>query len=170
MPKRMRPIQIDGDVAYVTLTKGYTAVVDAVDVPLISSGNWHAVEIDRNVYAMRNVIDKEGRRTGLLMHRVLLDAPKGMEVDHADCDGLNNRRSNIRLATHEENARNNRLQRNNRSGHKGVHWSKKMCKWVAAIQVNRKVKHLGFHDDIEEAKRAYALASAQYHGEFGRVA
>ena len=71
MPKRMRPIQIDGDVAYVTLTKGYTAVVDAVDVPLISSGNWHAVEIHRNVYAMRNVIDKEGRRTGLLMHRVL---------------------------------------------------------------------------------------------------
>ena len=167
--KKIRPIRIEGDLAYITLTRGYTAVIDAVDVPLISTGNWHALVLDNNVYAARNLMRK-GVRIGLLMHRVLTDAPQGMEVDHADCDGLNNRRSNLRLATHEENARNNRLQRNNRSGYKGVHWSKKRCQWAAAIQVNRKIKHLGFHDDIEEARKAYALASAQYHGDFGRIA
>lgn len=172
--KAIRPILIEGDVAFVTLSKGYVAVIDATDVPIVDGYNWCA-KIDRrsdgtvrSVYAVRNS-KHDGRNTLVHLHRVLLCAPEGLEVDHKDGDGLNNRRSNIRLASRRENQRNQRRNTSNSSGVKGVSFYKSRAKWHARIKRDGKRFHLGFFASLEEAASAYKQASAQMHGEFGRT-
>jgi len=98
-----------------------------------------------------------------------MDAPSNLEVDHRDCDGLNNRRSNLRLATMVQNMLNQGCRRDNASGFKGVTWDKGRSKWRAQIALNKKRHYLGLFDEPEAAHAAYAEASVKFHGEFGRV-
>jgi hypothetical protein len=90
-------------------------------------------------------------------------------IDHIDCNPSNNAFANLREATHRQNGANKKVGKANRSGVRGVHWVKDRLKWGAAIRVNYQRIHLGFFDNIEDAAEAYAKASKQYHGEFGRV-
>ena len=105
-----RDVKIVGDTAFVTLTKGYTARLDAADVPLLGIRNWcSTVTRDasgevRNVYANARILNKL-----TYMHRIIIgEPPVGMFVDHIDGDGLNNKRSNLRFATKAQNAYNSR--------------------------------------------------------------
>lgn len=168
--KKVRPIRIDGDVAYIPLSKGYEAVIDAADVPLVSGWNWYAqAKPDRtSVYAVRNEKTADGQKT-VLLHRVISGAVGAVLIDHRDTDGLNNRRHNLRAATHNQNQHNRRVQSNS-SGLKGVCWHKGLGKWCAQIRVNGRLKHLGLFATPEDGHSAYAAASATYHGEFGRTA
>lgn len=147
------------------LTKGHTVVICAEDVHLVSPWNWSAIVRTHTVYAQRTA---SGR--SVLMHRVITNAPPGMEVDHINGDGLDNRRSNLRLATHAQNLRNQRVCRDNRSGFKGVCWDKSRCAWKAQIRLGGKNSNIGRFATPEEAHAAYVAASAELHGEFGRVA
>jgi hypothetical protein len=88
------------------------------------------------------------------------------QIDHKNCNPDDNRWENLREATHTENARNKRLNRNNRSGHKGVYWHSQNRKWVAQLGRLR----LGSFGDKESAAAAYAKAAAERFGEFARVA
>ena len=169
----MREIRIEGEVAYVPLTLGYVAVIDAADVPLVQGWSWHAKirgcgENVKGVYALRNEPRGSARHMAY-MHRVIAGTPEGMDTDHIDGDGLNNRRSNLRTATRSQNMRNRPKQENNKSGFKGVCWSKRDNKWRAYIQVGRKSIHLGYFDAIEDAASAYAKGSTQIHGAFGQT-
>jgi hypothetical protein len=170
-----RPIKIDGDVAFVTLTKGYTATIDAVDVPLVDGCNWQAL-VDkradgtiRTVYAYRSDCSGPKQRT-VYLHRVLMENPDALQVDHRDGDGLNCRRNNLRLATNSQNACNGRTPATNTSGYKGVTWNKNKRKWTACIKLDGKARNLGLFHDPADAASAYAEASAQLHGDFGRTA
>lgn len=168
MPKTIKPIRIEGDLAYVPLTKGYEAIVDATDVPLVEGYNWTAAVKSRTVYAIRT--DYTGpKQRRVRMHRVILGEPEGMQVDHRDGNGLNNRRDNLRKATHSQNTHNARTSNRNTSGFKGVGWNKAKAKWQARICINGKRKSLGYHDTPEVAYAAYCKASAKLHGEFGRT-
>ncbi len=170
MPKPIRPIRIEGNVAYVTLTRGYEAVIDAEDVPLVSGRNWFA-KADRNtVYAASN--DYSGLRCRTIrLHRVLMGDPIGLEVDHIDGDGLNNckrgERCNLRIATHQQNMYNQRISKKNSSGLKGV--SRDKGKWRARIRVGQSVVYLGGFHTPELAHAAYSKASAEMHGAFGKT-
>lgn len=168
MTKDIRPIRIEGDVAYVPLTRGYEAVIDAVDVPLVAGFNWYPIVHPRVVYALRTDLSGNKKRT-VLMHRAILGEPEGMQVDHKDTDGLNNRRNNLREATVSQNQRNRRLDRNNTSGYKGVAWHKVTGKWQARITLRGESNYLGVFDTPQEAHAAYVAASAELHGEFGRA-
>ena len=72
-------------------------------------------------------------------------------VDHIDNNKLNYNISNLRWATHTENNINKSMQSDNSSGHKGVYWNKKLCKWQAYISIDGIKIHLGLYDTIEEA-------------------
>lgn len=166
MPRTIREIRIEGNVAFIPLTKGYTAVIDVEDVPLIAGSNWSArVPSNRNtVYAAR----RNPRAVGghiVSLHRFLMGSPAGFEVDHIDGDGLNNRRSNLRCATRSQNQHNRRP--NKGSGPKGVAWHKRDQKWQARIMLNGKHHWLGNFSTAEEASLAYAEASQRLHGDFG---
>jgi hypothetical protein len=156
----------------IQLTKGYTAIVDLIDADLAEL-KWYSMVDKHTCYARRNKPIDE-RRVTLFIHQVILarmlgrDLARGEKVDHIDLDGLNNRRSNLRLATSTENARNQRIRKNNMSGYKGVCWDKINQKWVAQIRLNGKSKHLGLFDTPEAAHRAYCAAATEYFGEFAR--
>lgn len=124
-------------------------------------------------------IGEAGYRRGAVLwitcraHRVIWAMQTGAwpdgEVDHVDTDRANNRWANLRLAGRGENQRNTRVQTRNKSGAKGVRWKAEKQRWQARIRIGGREMHLGYFADIEDAKAAYAKASAEQHGEFGRV-
>lgn len=137
----------------IPLTKGYSATVDDCDFELLNQWKWQVVCTDTKRYAGRNP-GGGGRSKYVSMHRLLLNAPKGMEVDHLDGDGLNNRRSNLRLCTHAENLCNVGPPRNNTSGIKGVSWYKRVRKWRVRITHLGKDIFAGYFSDRDDAARA----------------
>jgi hypothetical protein len=92
--------------------------------------------------------------------------PPGYEVDHRDEDKLNNRRSNLRLATRSQNKMNEGPHRNNRSGARGVSWESQTGKWRATLRIDGRRLSLGRFSDLAEAKRAYERAARKFHGKF----
>lgn len=163
-----RPVVVDGDIARVSLTQGYEAIIDADDAPLVGQWNWYASvkrgphgDI-RGVYAMRTGSD--GRL--ILMHRFIAGAKDGFVTDHRDGNGLNNTRHNLRTATRSQNSFNQRLNKKNTSGVKGVYWSKNESKWRARVKVSGRNYSLGYYEDIEAAANAVRAARAEMHGEF----
>ena len=96
------------------------------------------------------------------LHRVLLDAPKGVQVDHINGDSLDNRKENLRLCTHNENQQNRvRPNRNNTSGYKGVTWNARYSRWEAKFMRNRKTTWLGSFSTKEAAYAAYLVATSK---------
>ena len=167
-PKAIRPIRVDGDVAYVTLTMGYEAIIDAADIHLVGGVSWRANKSRNAVYAAHHK-RRDGKRSFITMHRVIVSAPENMSVDHINGDGLDNRRANLRLATNAENMWNMRRPARNTSGYKGVSWNKRISKWKAQIQVKGKIMHLGSFDDPQKAHAAYCDAAARHFGEYART-
>lgn len=147
----------------IPLTREYSATIDANDLSIVSKHKWSAM-VTRNgcVYAATHI---DGRT--VLMHS-LLKPSKGV-VDHIDGDGLNNRQSNIRIATYSENNCNRKVPSNNRSGFKGVFWHKQTRKWAVDIRKGSvRFSLYGFHS-AEDAARAYDKKARELHGEFARV-
>jgi hypothetical protein len=165
---KIRPIRICGDVAYVPLTQGYEAIIDVADVSLVDCYNWRSLLTGATVYAFRSDYSGNKKRS-VSVHRTIMGEPDVLHVDHRDGDGLNNRRDNLRLATRSQNMHNRRVNRNSKSGFKGVFWHKAGKKWMAQIKINGEPIYLGLFASPEEAHAAYRRASEQYHGEFGRT-
>lgn len=151
------------------LTNGKYALVDNDSFDYLNQWNWNMA---REGYARRSQYmgkSKEGKYKSdvLLMHRVIMNPPKGMIVDHINGDKLDNRRENMRNCSQADNLHNTRnLMRNNTSGYKGVSWDKTNQKWRAYIALNRKQKHLGYFDTKEEAAEAYFVAAKKLFGEY----
>ena len=103
----------------------------------------------------------------IYLHRHLLNTPDGLDTDHINSITLDNRRSNLRVATTSENSRNTEKQSNNKSGYKGVSYHKGTQKWRTQITIDYKLFHLGLFTDKHDAAKAYNKASIKYHGEFG---
>lgn len=150
----------------IPLSSSMVAIVDDADYDHLSSVKWW-VNKSRVPYAVREIV-RNGVRTILRMHRVIMDAPKEMEVDHINGNSLDNRRANLRLASHSENVKNRKRARNNKSGIIGVHWKKAAKKWAAAISINGVSTYLGCFSSKEEAGRVYREAAIKYKGQFYR--
>lgn len=86
------------------------------------------------------------------------------QIDHINRDKIDNRIANLREATPTENNRNQNKSRKNTSGHVGVSWSKAKQKWHAQICYLRKLIHLGYFTELEDAIAARAKAEIRYWG------
>ena len=160
--KRFPVLQCDGT-AKIPLTKGMHAIIDAQDVERVSQFTWYAAHSSGGVhYAKAHM--KDGRNEYL--HRFLLDLPD-VEVDHVDGDPLNNRRSNLRLATSSENKANRRADQG-RTLPKGVYLTH-TGRYEAKLQKGDLRVFIGVFDSPEDAARAYDEAAILHFGEFARL-
>lgn len=92
----------------------------------------------------------------------------GLEIDHEDLDGLNNRWVNLRIATPSQNRWNSRRRKDNTSGVKGVSWHALARKWRARISFRGQEIHLGLFADLGDAEAAVREAREWHHGQFAR--
>lgn len=155
----------------IPLSKGKYALVDAADYEFLSQWGWRCFErgtfyVYRSGYA--GYINGKQKAKTIYMHRLILNAPDGMEVDHINGDGLCNIRSNLRLATKSQNNMNQRKTRGV-SRFKGVARHKQCQKWQAGIKINGKRINLGLFVTETEAALAYNEAAVRLHGEFARL-
>lgn len=146
----------------IPLTRGRFAIVDDEDYNRIASFKWHYMNTG---YAATTY--DQGRKTYL--HRFVIKAKDGEQVDHVNMDKLDCRKENLRTCSNQQNSANKTKQVNNTSGYKGVTWDKTNKKWIAEIMVNKKSKKLGRYSSAEDAARAYNEAAKKYFGEFART-
>lgn len=166
MTKRViRPIRIEGNVAYVPLTWDMEAIIDAADVGLISGRNWHTRKSKVTFYARGNMC-RPGKWRLIFMHRLIMNAPDDLMIDHINGNGLDNRRCNLRFADKYQNAANRRPNKNKGDVPKGVSLEAASGRWKAGIEVRGKSIFLGRFSSPEAAGAAYREASARYFGEF----
>lgn len=151
----------------VPLGHGKFAVIDMCDADRVLARKWHVKIKTHACYAYGYFPGPDGKSSSIALHRFILDAPSGVQVDHIDHDGLNNTRANLRLATPRENQWNKRACHHGRSGYKGVHWVNKSSLWRARIHDEAgKLCHLGYFDSPTEAARVYDAAAKRMHGNF----
>lgn len=167
------PFKINGIYCrLIALTQGQYTIVYESDYRWLMQWKWQADwnKATRSYYAKRSV-RVNGKQGQIKMHRLILGLANGdpRESDHENLNTLDNRRSNLRLATSQQNSCNQRMRQNNKCGYKGVHQHKNSNKWAAQIQANGEGKWLGEFDTPEEAYQKYCEAAKDLHGEFARL-
>lgn len=150
------------------LAGGLVVLFDAEDADLVHRYVWTRYRGGNTHYARTsNILQNEKR--GLRMHRLILDAGPNEFVDHRNGNGLDNQRSNLRLATRAQNGMNRAPNRNTSSRHKGVCWYKRTGTWIAYITIDGKRTTLGYYSTEAEAAAAYDVAAAEAFGEYARL-
>lgn len=146
---------------YIELTRGAVAIVDDADYVWLSQWNWF---LHSGGYAVRTI------RGGIVyMHRQIMNARAGVEVDHRNRNKLDNQRNNLRVASTAENQHNRAPRAGRNVPYKGVRFDADRGKYRARITVNKREIHLGRYDTPEEAARVYDDAARQHFGEFART-
>ena len=155
----------------VPIGDGYEVIVDVEDLPIVAMCSWQAVLFPRSQtrYARGKIADPSGKRkqVPVLMHRVIIGAADGVQVDHINGNGLDNRRCNLRFATNTQNRWNTGKHRDNQCGYLGV--APDGNRWRARITNHGKRTHLGLYATPEEAARAFDAAARATRGEFAAV-
>lgn len=146
---------------YIELTSGKVAIVDDENYETLKQHNWRF----KKGYAVR-LVTKDGKKICLYMHREIMNTPKHLVVDHINLNGLDNRKENLRNCTHQQNSLNKRKHKRNTTGARGVVFCKRLGKFAAQIGFMYKHYHLGYFDNIEDAKNAYEIKSKELFGEF----
>lgn len=157
----------------ISLTKGQVTLVDEEDYPELAQFRWRVMWIPKMAcfYAVRTMYLANGKQTTYLMRRQLLGLKHGYRrlVDHERRDKtLDNRRSNIRIATRKQNAANSRKLTTNTSGYRGVSFKSdgRPKPWYAQIENDDKNACIGHYVTAEEAARAYDLKNLELRGKF----
>lgn len=152
----------------IPLTKGKFAIVDDEDYEWLNKYKWQADKIGNTYYAVR-VVSQRGDRQKIYMHRCIMGAIRGQEIDHRNGNGLDNKKNNLRFCTRKQNLQNQKPH-NGSSKYKGVSWFKWEAggKWRAKIQINYKTIHLGLFNDETDAAKAYDEKAKEIFGEFAR--
>lgn len=141
-------------------------LVDDADYEKYNQYNWSPHFNGQKYYPVRKV-KIDGKSREIYLHREIMDAPKGVHVDHINGDSLDCRRENMRFVTHSQNAMNRRIRSDNKTGVVGVSQTRS-GKYLACCSVDGRLKRIGLFPTLEEAKAAREAAEAQHYGEYAR--
>lgn len=140
----------------IPLTQGHETLVDADDAKTFGNQNWRWVP-------SRSTAGYAGLPGGCIkLHRLILNAPSGMIVDHINGNPLDNRKENLRICTQRENMQNMHKHRSGRLV--GCCFNKRNKKWLSRIEVGGKRKYLGYYSTELEAHEAYKEALKELAG------
>lgn len=142
----------------IALTQGKVTLIDDADWPLVAGQKWCAHRSGKHFYAVTNIDGKT-----VHMHHLLTGYALN---DHANRNGLDNRRSNLRPCTRAQNMHNSAKSRRSKSGFKGVRWHPGMKKWQARICARRKEEVIGYFETEIAAAEAYQKVAEERFGEF----
>lgn len=167
MKRRMKrhPVVQPLDPSYrlIALTQGQNAIVDAEDFEWLNQRNWHAGwDKGSNKFYARTA-------GNVFMHQVILNCYPPKEVDHKNHNTLDNRKQNLRKASHSQNQSNAGIRHNNTSGFKGVNWHKRYRKWDARISHKGRSIFIGSFISAKQAARAYDQKAKELNGEFAHL-
>lgn len=154
----------------IKLTQGKVVLIDDEDYELVSKYKWCAIKSYCGIfYAIANIY-KNKKRTTLFMHRLIMGInDRKLDIHHADEDGLNNQKNNLKVMTRSQHHMTKNKRKNCSSKFKGVTWYKQDKKWQAEIQVNGHKKYLGRFDSEEEAAKTYNIVAQKYFDEFVKL-
>jgi len=153
----------------IPLTQGKVALVDDEDYEELSQHKWCAHWGGCCFYATRTVIENGVRRVVPMQRAILKGISKDVSIDHANRDGLDNQKKNLRACSAADNSHNQIKYRTNSTGYKGVTIHKKSDKFQAQIKINNHNVYLGLFADPIDAAFAYSVAAILLHGEFART-
>ena len=162
------PLPLEGEIIKIPLTRGYVAIVDAIDADLLAF-KWYTLngKHSERVRAIRHLNKKTIHLSRIILERVIGRDLSSVELaDHIDGNTLNNVRSNLRVASHTENMRNRKKRKESKLPYKGI--EKDHNRWRARISFNGKRIHIGHYMTPEEAYEAYKAKARELFGEFAR--
>ena len=154
----------DGTIS-VILDKKNFAIVDKKSYDKLSNYRWYAISGHGGTKYAVAYMTIGGYQKVFYMHRLCAGCKKGLDVDHIDRDGLNNRTCNLRTCTRSENLHNGKIKCTNTSGHKGVF--KKRGRWMCQLSQGGSIYSKSFPTK-EEAIIEYEAKAKQIHGPFYR--
>ena len=146
---------LSGEYGICTMSNSKQFIFDKNDYDLIKKYCWRMTQ---------NGYIQSGNK--IKLHRLIMNCPDGMVVDHISNNKTDNRKSNLRICKQKENCMNHSLNLNNTSGVAGVSWHKASSKWIARIKVNYKTIYLGTFANFDDAVKARKEAEERYFGEF----
>ncbi len=153
----------------IKLPNGMYVKIDPEDFAAVSKRRWYAKRGPCAWYAI-SCVRRGKRRHYLLMHRFIMKPSRGMVIDHINHDGLDNRKANLRIVTHQQNTWNSRRGlRQGKSMYKGVSWDGNVRKWAATMRIEGKCRRLGFFKDEISAAKAYDAAAKKHRGEYALI-
>jgi hypothetical protein len=164
-------VDSSSQVVEIPLTHGQVALIDACDYPLVSLYRWRARRrsLKATWYALAETKTIPPGSPPIYMHRLILGAKKGEEVDHIDWNGLNNRRFNLRLCSPKQNAAHTHFGHGKSSQYKCVRWNPRWEKWQAYKFCDGKWQTLGFFTDEVDAALAYDQYAFTRAGKFATL-
>lgn len=154
---------------YVTINvKGHDVLLSKEDAHLIDLYSWCVSDGWGGTKYVTVNVRRNGKWSTVWLHRLIAGTPDGFETDHINGDGLDNRRENLRVVTHRQNALNSVKKKDAASRFKGVYYVARIDCWRARIRTDCGRKCLGYYKSEVEAAFMYDIASLELHGEFGR--
>lgn len=162
--------EIRGDVTAIFLKRLtgeiHECLIDTTDLKKLQDFGytWNAkYSTSTKSYYATTTIKTDGKKKTYLMHRFITDCPDDMHVDHRNHNTLDNRSSQLRIVTRNQNMQNTKSSRANNysSGYRGVSWDKQCSKWLAYLTVNKKRMFLGHYESVEGAKSVVESARSK---------
>jgi len=148
----------------ILLTQGKFAIVDAEDYAQLNRHKWHVLKKGCTYYVGR-MISCNGRQITRYMHQDIIFTPKGMQINYINHNGLDNRKANLCIRTHQQRNFARRPMANKMSGFKGICWNSYHHKWQARITCDYKRHFLGYFDDEIKAADIYDAKAIELFGD-----